>query len=94
MSDMSDIRIRDEYRQLVDIIAAKNKISHNEVIDTALALFLKNYFLQCGMNDELEIVRQQTGLPEMDAEQVREKIMKDQTAVNTALAEAERLGLL
>lgn len=91
---MSDIRIRDEYWQFIKMIAEKNNISRNEVIDTALALFFKNYFLRFEMNRELQIVQQQIGYQEMDAEQVKQKIENDQAAVNTALAEAERLGLI
>ncbi|MDF9408070.1 MAG: hypothetical protein A4E52_01142 [Pelotomaculum sp. PtaB.Bin013] len=91
---MPDFNIRDEYMKLIKIISEKNNISQDEVVETAVAMFLKMYFMRYDMYPELQIVQRESGCQEMDAEQIKEKIENDKTMVDTAIAEAQRLGLI
>jgi len=91
---MPDFRIRNEYLELVKVISEKNKISQDEVVETALAMFFKMYFSRFDMYPELEIARRESEYQEMEPEQIREKINNEKTVVAAAIAEAERLGLL
>lgn len=91
---MPDFNIRDEYLKLIKVVSEKNNISQDEVVETAVAMFLKMYFIRFDMYPELEIVQRDSVYHEMDPERIREKIDNDKTIVDTAIAEAERLGLI
>ncbi|MCG9968645.1 hypothetical protein L9W92_11350 [Pelotomaculum terephthalicicum JT] len=91
---MPNFNISDEYLRLIKVVSEKNNISQDEVVETALEMFLKMYFIRFDMYPELETVQREFGNHELDAEQVREKINNDKTMVDTAIAEAERLGLI
>jgi len=91
---MPNFNISDEHLRLIKVVSEKNNISQDEVVETALEMFLKMYFIRFDMYPELETVQREFGNHELDAEQVREKINNDKTMVDTAIAEAERLGLI
>ncbi|OPY62578.1 MAG: hypothetical protein A4E56_01218 [Pelotomaculum sp. PtaU1.Bin065] len=91
---MPNFNISDEYLRLIKVVSEKNNISQDEVVETAVEMFLKMYFIRFDMYPELETVQREFGNHELDAEQVREKINNDKTMVDTAIAEAERLGLI
>ncbi|MDD4170106.1 MAG: hypothetical protein PHD36_07630 [Desulfotomaculaceae bacterium] len=91
---MSQCQISDENQKLIKIVAEQNNISHEEVIETALKLFFNMYFLRHDTFPEREIVERQFQTQELDPEEIKKKINDDKSMVDTAIAEAKRLGLI
>ncbi|MDD3652769.1 MAG: hypothetical protein PHO01_01095 [Desulfotomaculaceae bacterium] len=91
---MSQFKIREEYLKLIEIVAEQNSVSHDEVVETALAMFFNTYFLRKEMYPELEIAKRYFEPQEMDPEEVKKKLQDDKSMVDAAIAEAERLGLI
>lgn len=91
---MLQFQIRDEYLKLIGLVAEKNNISSDEVVETALAMFFKMYFSRQEMYPELEIVQHQMQPQELDPEEIKKKLQDEKSMVDTAIAEAERLGLI
>lgn len=91
---MPNFNISEEYLKLIQVVSEKNNISQDEVVETAVAMFLKMYFIRFNMNPELEMVQRQFDHQDLDTEQIKEKMNNDKSAVDAAIAEAERLGLI
>lgn len=91
---MPDFKINEEYLKLIKIVSDKNNITQDEVVETAVAMFLKTYFMRFDMFHELEIVRREHEHYEITPEEIKEKINNDKSTVDSFIEQAERLGLI
>jgi hypothetical protein len=91
---MAEFNLNEEYLSLIKTVSAKNGISDDEVVETALAYFLKMYFRRFDMFAELERVNKVFQQETVDPEEIKKRFEEDKSAVDAAIAEAQRLGLL
>jgi len=91
---MAEFNLEQEYVNLIKVISTKNGITDEEVVETALAYFMRMYFHQMDMMTELERINKvfMKGAP--DPEEIVRKIEEEQDAVQMAIAEAKRQGLM
>ena len=91
---MAEFNLKQDYLELIKTVSVEGGVSEDEVIEAAVAYFLKNYFMQFEMYQELEKINELYFNERIDPDEIKNQIEEDKNAVEAALAEAKRLGLL
>jgi hypothetical protein len=91
---MPEFKMKDDYLELIKVVSEKNGISQDEVVETAVAYFLRMYFMQMEMHDEVEKVSRAFVQDTLSAEEIARKIGDDKGDVDAAIAEARKQGLI
>lgn len=91
---LAEFNLKPEYLELIKTVSVEGGMSEDEVVETAVAYFLKTFFMQFEMFTELEKINELYFNERIDPEEIKNTLEEEKNSVEAAIAEAKRLGLL
>ena len=91
---MAEFNLHPESLELIKTVAEKGGISEDDVVETAVSYFLKVFFTRYEMLPELARVNSLYFHDDVEPEEIKKQLEDDKNTVESAIAEAKRLGML